>query len=81
MKYLVRSSAIALSALYWGYKTVELGYGSQLVMVSQMIANPKFFYISPEDYLEGERESPIKHEYKRGLVYAMVGAKKPHVIM
>jgi Uma2 family endonuclease len=50
-------------------------------MVSQMIANPKFFYISPQDYLEGERESPIKHEYRRGLVYAMVGAKKPHVIL
>ncbi len=50
-------------------------------MLSQMIANPKFFYISPEDYLAGERESPIKHEYRRGLVYAMVGAKKPHVIL
>ncbi len=46
-----------------------------------MVANPKFFYISPEDYLEGERQSPIKHEYQRGRVYAMVGAKKPHVIL
>jgi Uma2 family endonuclease len=46
-----------------------------------MIANPNFFYISPEDYLEGERQSPIKHEYQRGRVYAMVGAKKPHVIL
>jgi hypothetical protein len=36
------------------------------------------FYISREDYLEGERVSPIKHEYRRGQVYAMVGAKKPH---
>ncbi len=41
----------------------------------------KFFYISPEDYLEAERVSPIKHEYRRGQVYAMVGAKKPHVII
>jgi Uma2 family endonuclease len=46
-----------------------------------MVASPKFFYISPEDYLEGERQSPIKHEYQRGRVYAMVGAKKPHVIL
>jgi Uma2 family endonuclease len=38
-------------------------------------------YISPEDYLESERQSPIKHEYRRGLIYAMVGAKKPHVII
>jgi Uma2 family endonuclease len=39
------------------------------------------FYISPEDYLEGEQVSPIKHEYRRGHVYAMVGAKKPHIII
>lgn len=44
-----------------------------------MIAQP--FYISPEDYLEAERVSPIKHEYRRGYVYAMVGAKKPHVVL
>ncbi|NJM58160.1 MAG: Uma2 family endonuclease [Synechococcales cyanobacterium RU_4_20] len=44
-----------------------------------MIATP--FYLSPEDYLEGERVSPIKHEYRRGHVYAMTGAKKPHVII
>ncbi len=41
----------------------------------------KNFYISREDYLEGERVSPIKHEYRRGQVYAMVGAKKPHIII
>ncbi|PSB04789.1 Uma2 family endonuclease [Merismopedia glauca] len=47
-----------------------------------MVANRQnFFYISPEDYLAGERVSPIKHEYRRGHVYAMVGAKKPHVII
>ena len=39
------------------------------------------FYISPEDYLEGERVSPIKHEYRHGKVYAMVGAKKPHIVI
>jgi Uma2 family endonuclease len=46
-----------------------------------MIANQQKFYISPEDYLAGERVSPIKHEYRRGHVYAMVGAKKPHVVI
>lgn len=29
------------------------------------------FFISPEDYLAGERISPIKHEYRRGTVYAI----------
>lgn len=41
----------------------------------------KKFFISPEDYLEGERVSPIKHEYRQGQVYAMVGAKKPHIVI
>jgi Uma2 family endonuclease len=39
------------------------------------------FYISREDYLEGERVSPIKHEYRHGQVYAMIGAKKPHIVI
>jgi Uma2 family endonuclease len=46
-----------------------------------MVTNRQFFYISPEIYLEGERVSPIKHEYRRGQVYAMVGAKKPHIVL
>lgn len=46
-----------------------------------MFAKQNNFYISPECYLAGERVSPIKHEYKQGKVYAMVGAKKPHVII
>lgn len=39
------------------------------------------FYISREDYLEGEKVSPIKHEYRGGQVYAMTGAKNLHVII
>ncbi|MCT7948598.1 Uma2 family endonuclease [Ancylothrix sp. C2] len=39
------------------------------------------FYISPADYLEAEQISPIKHEYRRGHVYAMTGAKNPHVVI
>ena len=46
-----------------------------------MVTNRQFFYISTELYLEGERVSPIKHEYRRGRVYAMVGAKKSHIVL
>ena len=46
-----------------------------------MFVRKNNFYISPEDYLEGERVSPIKHEYRRGHVYAMTGAKKPHIVI
>ena len=46
-----------------------------------MTTSKNQFYISPEDYLEGEQVSPIKHEYRRGHVYAMVGAKKPHIVI
>ena len=46
-----------------------------------MVITKNNFYIYPEDYLEGERVSPIKHEYRRGHVYARTGAKKPHIII
>ena len=46
-----------------------------------MTVSKKQFYTSIEDNLEGEQVSPIKHEYRRGQVYAMVGAKKPHIII
>lgn len=41
-----------------------------------MMAIPN--YISPEEYLEIERQSPIRHEYRRGLVYAMAGGTDNH---
>lgn len=41
-----------------------------------MIAVPH--YISPEEYLNIERQSPIRHEYRRGLVYAMAGGTDNH---
>ena len=46
-----------------------------------MFANKNKFYISKEDYLEGEKVSPIKHEYRKGHVYAMTGAKNAHVLI
>ena len=41
-----------------------------------MIAVPH--YISPEDYLVIERDNPVRHEYRRGLVYAMAGGTDNH---
>jgi Uma2 family endonuclease len=46
-----------------------------------MTASFNYSYISAEDYLEGERISPIKHEYIRGEIYAMAGASKAHGII
>jgi Uma2 family endonuclease len=34
--------------------------------------------VSPEDYLEGELNSPVKHEYLGGNVHAMAGAQNVH---
>ncbi len=44
-----------------------------------MIANPKSNYITPDEYLDMEEKSEIKHEYIDGHVYAMAGANDPHV--
>lgn len=38
-------------------------------------------YISPQEYLEGEQISSIKHEYIQGQVYAMAGASDAHVLI
>jgi len=35
-------------------------------------------WISPEDYVEGERASEVRHEYVDGYVYAMAGASDDH---
>ncbi len=36
-------------------------------------------YLSPEEYLETEKSSPIKYEYIQGQIYAMSGASDAHV--
>lgn len=41
-----------------------------------MIAVPN--YITPDEYLVLEQESPIRHEYRQGLVYAMAGSTDNH---
>ncbi len=35
-------------------------------------------HINEEDYLRGEQESAIRHEYINGIVYAMAGASDKH---
>jgi Uma2 family endonuclease len=44
-----------------------------------MVISQSEYYISPEEYLEGEKFSEIKHEYIDGQVYAMAGASDAHV--
>lgn len=44
-----------------------------------MVINKREYYISPEEYLEGEKLSQVKHEYIDGEVYAMAGASDAHV--
>ncbi len=46
-----------------------------------MTAEFNYSYVSVRDYLEGEKISPIKHEYRRGEIYAMAGASKAHGII
>ena len=36
------------------------------------------YYVSPEDYLAGERVSQQKHEYLAGVIYAMAGTTIGH---
>jgi Uma2 family endonuclease len=40
-----------------------------------------FNYISPEDYLAAEADSPIKHEYRDGEIYAMAGGTDAHITL
>ena len=42
---------------------------------------PKYNYISPEEYLELERSSEVKHEYYKGEVYAMAGTSWEHNVI
>lgn len=43
-----------------------------------MSAARKLVLIPVEDYLAGELDSPVKHEYLGGVVYAMAGARNAH---
>ncbi|MBT9583130.1 Uma2 family endonuclease [bacterium] len=43
-----------------------------------MSAARQFVLLSVQEYLETERNSPVKHEYLGGVVYAMSGARNVH---
>ncbi|MBD2167502.1 Uma2 family endonuclease [Calothrix membranacea FACHB-236] len=43
-----------------------------------MVASPEI-YLTPEQYLQMEENSDIKHEYIDGYIYAMAGALDSHV--
>ena len=45
------------------------------------LVDKKIDTLSPEEYLNGELESEVKHEYIGGHVYAMAGASKKHNII
>ena len=48
--------------------------------VLTMVALPATQYsLSPEEYLAAEADSPTKHEYRDGEVYAMAGGTDAHV--
>lgn len=40
-----------------------------------------FLRVSPEQYLAGEQDAPLKHEYVDGVVYVMAGASDTHNII
>lgn len=50
-----------------------------LTLSKPMVTNQSYSFISPDEYLEKEAASPIKHEYFDGDVYAMAGASDAHV--
>lgn len=43
-----------------------------------MSAAEKWEFVSVEDYLARELASPVKNEYRDGIVYAMAGARNVH---
>lgn len=44
-----------------------------------MVASAQKSYLTPEEYLQLEQSSEIKHEYFDGEIYAMAGATDTHV--
>jgi Uma2 family endonuclease len=46
-----------------------------------MIASQNSSYLSPEEYLQLEEKSSIKHEYRQGNVYARAEASNVHVLI
>ena len=49
------------------------------IQLKIMVASPQPTYLTPDEYLQLEEKSDIKHEYIDGEIYAMAGALDPHV--
>lgn len=45
---------------------------------ARMDASKGWFQVSVEDYLAGEKDAPVKHEYVHGEVFALAGASDVH---
>jgi Uma2 family endonuclease len=43
-----------------------------------MAVSKSWFEVSIKDYLEGERDAPVKHEYVYGEVFALAGSSDVH---
>jgi Uma2 family endonuclease len=56
----------------------NLSAGSARWPIRPMQPQSKTSYLSVQDYLAGELESDVRHEYVDGEVYAMVGASDRH---
>jgi Uma2 family endonuclease len=46
--------------------------------IQTRVASKSHNYASPEDYLESEKISPIKHEYRQGEIYARARPSDAH---
>jgi Uma2 family endonuclease len=70
------------SLLQWLYISAEAGVENAGYHVAEpavaYAADPEHPYVSVEEYLEGERDSQLRHEYVEGHVYAMAGASDDH---
>ena len=55
-----------------------VNHGVLFVPVSMTAIPRAADWISPEEYLEGERLAEVRHEYVDGRVYAMAGASDDH---
>jgi len=49
------------------------------IEVLTMLVSPQQPYLAPEEYLQMEGQSSIKHEYIDGQIYAIAGASDSHV--
>ena len=66
----------------WLYISADAGVENTGYRVAEpavaYAADPEHPYVSVEEYLEGELDSQLRHEYVEGHVYAMAGASDDH---